>query len=792
MRVWLGLPLLPLLLATSVNAQAVPRDLYLNHLPEMSRVVSQTRASAQLQLFGDRTGSMYCDSNFDGIDDARAHRLHELAARFAPILRRNNASAPRDFQLAPDSAPWLQSDLWRGGKLIRTDSMRLGGPNRAARGTPTADSALFDQKVLQLLRAFSPSVLDRRNVPAENDSQVVLFLDFPGDEARSWRRAYAKPHGVKAYVHPFINEADTPDDARYALVLQYWYFYPFNDGTNNHEGDWEHISVIVTSKRRSTAENHERARQTAEEINQLLDPTTPLDSIVISAVEYYFHETFTVLDYVATRSADLVDPPSGGEFWHFHVWHEPDFVNRAIRMRMADPALATHPVAYIGGNNRGPDELMEFWPRFRGAYNRNAHGSYPFPGTWQSVGPLGSTEKLSGRLVPTRQEVDGLLFTDANFLAFRGSDLQLLPDWERVSDLVLESEEARADWAWLLLPIRWGYPVTQSPGSGLVEHTDLGDISPEGPPFQPTWNRLGATAGWRQYDPQVLRVLMVPSTPWARMQSGWGILNVPLMLVGFMPGWSVAITQILPWLTGPLQAVGLSPPHTFYPGDPQFRFTSAAAGVGFVTGGDRFANLLLSGTDKAARQAAKQGSGIGDLQAEAAQKLWINTFYGRKLSVENTFTQTHGTLTYDDERVSAGDAPERNGSIRIRELTGGFRLNGWQTNDDALQAFVRGGYAWTWYRLSRVVFNGEPQDDYNGGYAPTLWPSRRWWPNTWYVGTGVEIFAPRSRWMLSRVGVGARMDATASWHGLDTRSPGGSNLGWSHRAEYSISLLIAW
>ena len=31
------------------------------------------------------------------------------------------------------------------------------------------------------------------------------------------------------------------------VVIQYNYFYPFNDFQNNHEGDWQHVNVIVNS-----------------------------------------------------------------------------------------------------------------------------------------------------------------------------------------------------------------------------------------------------------------------------------------------------------------------------------------------------------------------------------------------------------------------------------------------------------------------------------------------------------------------------------------------------------------
>ena len=34
------------------------------------------------------------------------------------------------------------------------------------------------------------------------------------------------------------------------LVLQYWFFYPYNDGVNKHEGDWEMIQIILDEKTR--------------------------------------------------------------------------------------------------------------------------------------------------------------------------------------------------------------------------------------------------------------------------------------------------------------------------------------------------------------------------------------------------------------------------------------------------------------------------------------------------------------------------------------------------------------
>jgi hypothetical protein len=51
------------------------------------------------------------------------------------------------------------------------------------------------------------------------------------------------PHTV--YAHLFLSGGET--------VVQYWLFYPYNDGYNNHEGDWEHINVRLNGQNPTTA-----------------------------------------------------------------------------------------------------------------------------------------------------------------------------------------------------------------------------------------------------------------------------------------------------------------------------------------------------------------------------------------------------------------------------------------------------------------------------------------------------------------------------------------------------------
>jgi len=47
------------------------------------------------------------------------------------------------------------------------------------------------------------------------------------------------------YAHLFKHGTNT--------VIQYWFFYPFNHAANRHEGDWEHINVVVNSQNPNNA-----------------------------------------------------------------------------------------------------------------------------------------------------------------------------------------------------------------------------------------------------------------------------------------------------------------------------------------------------------------------------------------------------------------------------------------------------------------------------------------------------------------------------------------------------------
>mgnify|MGYP006171474301 CR=1 FL=1 len=137
-----------------------------------------------------------------------------------------------------------------------------------------------------------------------------------------------------------------------------------------------------------------------------------------------------------------------------HIWEDTRYMDEGVRLRMtvAGGRFATHPFGYIGGNNKGMDELLQFWPRFQRSYNRDSHGTYPFPGIWRKVGPVEATEKIFGEIVPRLHRDDAgnpdpdlpwyELIDNDRYLVYRRDAIILMPDWERLEPLMLAPEEA--------------------------------------------------------------------------------------------------------------------------------------------------------------------------------------------------------------------------------------------------------------------------------------------------------------------------------------------------------------
>ncbi len=429
----------------------------------------------------------------------------------------NTASIPVDFRhfIANRDTFFLHADTWDiGGEaplLVKRDPVNLSllGQEECDE-TASAGPASEDCKLLELISVFSPggenALGQGGRVRTRPELFRVLFIDFPGEGPATWKRVYedeyqrtdvsrrnAFPH---AFVHPFISAAvDSSGQSQ---------------GTNNHEGDWEHINVVVAPPDRVAAS------LTAADIQDMLQGHWLEESKqapLIRRVEYYFHHFVMVLDYTqpnvylprAEWKAEI-EQRKQGRLLESEIW-------KAIRqMAYADEnetQLNTHPIGYIGADNKGLDQVMVA----PGGNNRDSHGTYPFSGRYHDIGAASATELVSAHVDSREylQEVSrgkrdpGPSFRRGQVLQLADPErLTIVPDWERLAALVQSNAAVRREWSWLLLPILWGYPASQSPLAGIVENADTGNQAPVGPAFSGGWNASGAARGFGAYEPHHL------------------------------------------------------------------------------------------------------------------------------------------------------------------------------------------------------------------------------------------------------------------------------------------------
>jgi hypothetical protein len=104
---------------------------------------------------------------------------------------------------------------------------------------PVDYTNVFDPKVVPLSSLFSPS-----NHNMENKHLDMVDAD-PGvsDQTSEWPdpSRFADEYQTTVYGR----EKDFSSSSSSYTVLQYWFFHPYNDWVNKHEGDWEMIQIIL-------------------------------------------------------------------------------------------------------------------------------------------------------------------------------------------------------------------------------------------------------------------------------------------------------------------------------------------------------------------------------------------------------------------------------------------------------------------------------------------------------------------------------------------------------------------
>lgn len=269
----------------------------------------------------------------DGIAEGRRAELERIVRRFAPTIVLPPGDqvrvGDRHYRLTPIDAA-VYADTLRLD-IVSTSPYRYTGAVDIPLRSLTLDS------LRGLVRAS-------QRYESEADVLAAWYFDFPGGNPREWWKEYARlragPDSARwaqptVYAHPFTDHLSR-------FVIQYWYFYPFNDAVGNHEGDWEHVNVILTPGRDA-----------------------------IAGIDYFFH----------TRTVTL---PQGK--------YRPEIVD------------STHAILHVGGRmytvTDYPIRILA------GDHNEGSHGHYPYVGEWEAAAGLGAPESIrsigrdSTRVIP--------------------------------------------------------------------------------------------------------------------------------------------------------------------------------------------------------------------------------------------------------------------------------------------------------------------------------------------------------------------------------------------------------
>ncbi len=786
-----------ILLASSIlGAATIPREEYIEYLVlSYPRIVQQTPASKYFALFGDKNNPEFTDVNpVDGIDDSRLQLLQRLGIKFAPYMILNTTLVPMDLRkFILQSHHPLYVDTWDisldKSKIIDMQTVNFSSMgkrcplNLLSEEIDTLSNIPLlendDCKYLNLLDEFDPmnpsSLLIRDSRRPDFLKYKVFFFDFPGEDEETWKEAFSSSFTqslkkkylsyIMSFVHPFIREVRSKMDNSllgYEFMMQYWFFYPYNDGGNDHEGDWEHINIAISPM------NKVEKMLSAEDVKNILNGIGLYDKpinkdnvtadewnnqLVIKRVEYFFHYKLMMMNYA--------DP---NVYKSYNSWEKQvkklehdrmgeDWIDKKIRERAyvskEEKEINTHPVVYIGGDDKGNDQLLAN----PGGKNRDSHGSYPFTGLFKEIGPAGATELISRRFdyAEYLNSLDSLeMFTSKGTLK-RGSVIPMnkpdriciVPDWETVYPLLRTTPSVRRNWGWLFFPIHWGYPASKSPFAGVVKNADTGNISPFTPTYTVGWNQAGSNSRYHLYYPHKLNSYF-PLSLQDSYINDLGYLNLTgPMLINIPPFdfiWRV--------MAAPFRATLKRSRPTFYPKEKiPFRFIGFSGGVSYRFLPEEYFALMFHPEQyydiyddvisiDPALDSVSTNINI-DVKPAVSPRFGVNFYLGKHFVTENTISHSRSKIDIDIALTNRPEPYELRADLNFWEYVGSLRYNLTTSN---FQLYLKGGYGISFYRIENISGDGKKI-----AHPDTPWVRRPTWhklynliPNTFHLGYGIE------------------------------------------------------
>ncbi len=296
-------------------------------------------------------GSIAEPAHAAGADEAAEQRL---ADQFAPVVR----LVHQDTECGPGE-PFRPSDV---DAVLDNSTVALRGP--------------WDQNDLVAV------------APAAEDLGAGLsgyHLDFPGNplepgcDYERWARTATTGFEATTYAHVAV-EPGRGD----RLAVQYWFFYPFNDYTNKHEGDWEMVQLLFATT----------------------DATRALDQLPIE-VAYTQHEGAEVADWedqklqIVDGTHPVVYVAAGS---HANFYDSALYLGRSAEQgfgcdNTVGPSDDVRPVVAVLPSDQAAAEAAYPWIAYQGHWGQREEAFYN--------GPTGPNSKDSWTHPVTFQEDEG-------------------------------------------------------------------------------------------------------------------------------------------------------------------------------------------------------------------------------------------------------------------------------------------------------------------------------------------------------------------------------------------------
>lgn len=271
---------------------------------------------------------------------------------------------------------------------------------------------------------------DHPGIISVNNLVSLSHFDYggPGNEnPEDWEDTYLYGRGntlpgsafePTVYCH-FVVQSPTRVD------VQYWFYYPYNDAGNQHEGDWEHIVVEL------------------DEANCLTGAAE------VVGVVYYAHEGYTPIgeNYTYTIDGEEVSP---------------------FPLLMDE----SHPIVFVGGTTEGPVSVGE---------GNSSGASWPSFGTFNYHNIFGLFDEVvshRGKCIHY-EEVNVEIMPNFNRLDIQDEPL---PGGVDLSAWFLENP----DKSWMRSSLYWGHFISDSPWSWVPSYEESSQ-SGTTPPYHDTW-----------------------------------------------------------------------------------------------------------------------------------------------------------------------------------------------------------------------------------------------------------------------------------------------------------------